>query len=82
MTVFRAGRVEEASVWGSMTAISQPSPARCTTTPPAEISRTMAPKLTGLQELVTGTEPEPRALPQVTPGANRRAWNYSRELAS
>jgi hypothetical protein len=55
--VFRAGRVEEPSVWGSMTAISQPSPALRTTTPPAEISRIMAPKLTGLLELVTGTAP-------------------------
>jgi len=37
-----------------MTAISQPSPDRLTTTPPAEISLTMAPKLTGMRELVMG----------------------------
>jgi len=40
-----------------MTAICQPSPALLTTTPPAEISRIMAPKLTGLLELVTGAAP-------------------------
>ncbi len=45
-----------------MTATFHPSPpALCTTTPPAEISRTMAPKLTGLRELVTGRAFGPRS---------------------
>ena len=35
-----------------MTAISQPAPVGLTTTPPAEISRTMAPKLTEMKQLV------------------------------
>ena len=51
---FRGERPAPASFWGSMTATSQASLTLCTTTPPAEISRTMAPKLSGLRELVTG----------------------------
>ncbi len=46
-----------------MTAISQPAPVGLTTTPPAEISRTMAPKLTEMKQLVIVAQ---REVPRVT----------------